>query len=194
MPSPLGHFLAGLAVGVAADPEPPPASQPFRRALTSFTLTCGVLAAAPDLDLIVPDAVIDNFHRSATHSFVAVALVFIVSVVVTGKVTPRANRWWYASAFAAAWSTHLLMDWLGADPSRPAGIQLLWPFSPEYFTSGIDFFPATERNIRQEDLFLVRNFKAAFVETVVGIPLVTLAWWTSRLRARLARRALADRV
>ncbi len=174
MPSPLGHFLAGLAVGIATDPEPPPTRRPLREHLTGFALACGALAAAPDLDLLLHKTLLGEFHRTATHSVTAVALVLIIGVLVTGKVTRRRSRWW-AVVFAAAWGTHLLMDWLGADPSRPPGQQLLWPFSDRYFISGIDFFPSTERNFHGEK-FLIRNMIAGVTELAVGIPLVALGW------------------
>jgi len=147
-----------------------------------------VLAAAPDLDLAVPHALIDHFHRTATHSLTAVALVFIVSLVVTGKVTAGSGRLRQALVFSGAWGTHLLMDWLGADPSVPSGIQLFWPFSPDFYMSGVTIFPAIERNI-QRSHFLVQNATAAVVEVAVGVPLVLLANWVSARRARPAEEA-----
>lgn len=183
MPSPLGHFLAGLSVGIAADPEAEPSTRPVRAYATRFALVCAALGMGPDLDLLMPDAVIYKFHRTATHSLFAVSVVFIVSMLVTGKVTSYARRVWWSTVFALSWGSHLLLDWLGTDPSRPAGIQLLWPFSTHFFISGVNFFPATER-FPNAPYFLLQNLTAAVVEICVGIPLVALAMYLSSRRGR----------
>lgn len=184
MPSPLGHSLAGLAVGIATDAETAPDRRPFRSHLTRYSLLTAFLAAAPDLDLLLHRRVIHDFHRTATHSFFAIAVVFIVMAFVTGQVTTRSRRWTDALFGALAWASHLLMDWLGADPSNPSGLQLLWPFSSRYFISGVNFFPATERNVHQS-FFLVQNMRAAVVELcVAGILLAVALYVNSRRGAR----------
>src|SRR4051794_39897525 len=74
MPSPIGHLIIGAAIGRAITPDKP-----------RMVAWCAVLAAAPDLDLLFPGT-----HRTVTHSVggvIAVAVVTIVSILVTGKVT-----------------------------------------------------------------------------------------------------------
>src|SRR4051812_4223296 len=74
MPSPIGHLITGAAIGRAITPDKP-----------RMVAWCAVLAAAPDLDLLFPGT-----HRTVTHSVgavIAVAVVTIVSILVTGKVT-----------------------------------------------------------------------------------------------------------
>lgn len=185
MPSPLGHTLAGLAVGIATDPKTAAGRRPFRAYLTSYAILCAFLAAAPDLDLLLHRRIIWNFHRTATHSLFAVAAVFIVTALVTGEVTRRPRRWINATTFALAWASHLLMDWLGADPSRPAGLQLLWPFSDAYFISGFDYFPATERDTKVAH-FLIQNARAATVEMLAGGVLLAIALYASSRRGAQA--------
>src|SRR5262245_8527125 len=106
MPSPIGHAIAGAAIGVAATPDNP-----------RVVATCAALGVAADLDLLFPAT-----HRTITHSVTAVAIVSIVAIVVTGKVistrrfAPRSMQARIVAACAIAYASHLLLDWLGADP------------------------------------------------------------------------------
>src|SRR6266705_1400032 len=92
MPSPIGHALAGVAVSWAGQRRPPTAdrrAEPYPRRTRSLNLTpmavvCAILAALPDIDLVLP-----GFHRTYTHSVTAVIVVTIVAAAMTGKVT----RW-----------------------------------------------------------------------------------------------------
>jgi membrane-bound metal-dependent hydrolase YbcI (DUF457 family) len=194
MPSPIGHLLAGLTVGWLTEPrtqEVPTAGtgddatprtaegltthHSDARALTPFVLWCAVVAALPDVDLLVP-----QFHRTATHSLTATLLILIITLAVTGKVT-GAPAWRLAFALAGAHATHLLLDWLGADPSPPRGFELLWPFSGRFFISGLDLFPGTERRIASR-AFVAVNLRAAIVELAVLGPCAVVAWWVRRKR------------
>src|SRR4051812_22949276 len=136
MPSPIGHALAGAAIGLAGAPR--------RRALAPI---CAAIAAAPDLDLLIPHG-----HRMATHSLTAVAVLFIVAILVTGQVTGKI-AWRVAAVCTAAYASHLLLDWLAADPNPPRGVQLLWPFSQRWFISGLELFRGTARR----NLFTARS-------------------------------------
>src|SRR5262245_22500904 len=148
MPSPIGHAIAGAAIGVAATPDNP-----------RVVATCAALGVAADLDLLFPAT-----HRTITHSVTAVAIVSIVAIVVTGKVistrrfaprsmqaistrrfAPRSMQARIVAACAIAYVSHLLLDWLGADPVPPRGLQILWPFSEHWFISDWDVFRGTTR-------------------------------------------------
>jgi membrane-bound metal-dependent hydrolase YbcI (DUF457 family) len=128
MPSPVGHALAGATIAWGITPGRP-----------LVALVCAGLAAAPDLDLVVPQG-----HRMASHSVAAVAVVTIVTIMVTRQVTSR-RCWPVVVACAAAYSSHLLLDWLAIDPSPPRGLQLLWPFTDRWYISGLDLFHGTAR-------------------------------------------------
>ena len=178
VPSPIGHVLAGLSVGWLSEPAPQGLRRPDTPvALTPFTLWCAAAAALPDADLLVT-----HFHRSATHSLTATALVLIVAAVVTGKVT-RPSRWTFVGALGLAHATHLLLDWLGTDRFPPPGIQLLWPFSRDFFISHVDLFPPVERRIFRPEAFRV-TAAAALVELAVLGPLALAALWVRRRRVR----------
>ena len=178
MPSPIGHALAGCAVVWGADlidrrPSP-----------SRLTATCAVLATVPDLDLFV-----SHTHRSATHSLTAVLLVLIIAAAVTGKVT----RWRVALICAAAYGTHLLLDWLAADHSAPAGIQLFWPFSRRFFISGWELFDQTERRHLFAPATIDQNAREIAKELALLAPIAFGLWLIrvktlARLPSELARR------
>lgn len=161
MPSPVGHVLGGLATAFTADI----ASR--RRTSDRLLLTCGALAAIPDIDLLVR-----RYHRTATHSVTAVATVFIITAVVTGRVT----RWRTAALCALAYGSHLLLDWLGADHHPPPGIQALWPFSPRWFISGAGLFRETSRLHLFTWATTLQNARTVLQEIVILLPIVAALW------------------
>ena len=118
MASPIGHALAGIAVAWGADLVPgnrawriaPPSASWYERAGNGLTLACAVLAAAPDLDLLF-----GRFHRTMTHSLLSVAVVAAVAGLVAVRARLPVTR--VVLMCAAAWATHLLLDWLAVDES-----------------------------------------------------------------------------
>jgi inner membrane protein len=195
MPSPVGHALAGVAVAWAADLAPgrrawrttDPAASLFARAGGTLTLVCGALAVAPDLDLLFLSR-----HRAITHSLGAVIVTFIVATAVTGWVTrlpspglPEAGLDPQRSGLpvlriglmcAAAYGSHLFLDWLSVDTTRPYGLQALWPFSDAWYISGLDLFPGTERR----DILSLAAFRTNLIaisrEAAVLLPVLGLLW------------------
>jgi membrane-bound metal-dependent hydrolase YbcI (DUF457 family) len=172
MPSPIGHAVAGCAVVWAAD------LIDRRPSSARLALAGAVLATTPDLDLLFA-----HFHRSATHSAVAVVLVFSIAAAVTGKVT----RWRTAAICAAAYATHLLLDWLATDRFAPAGIQIWWPFAPRFYLSGWDIFDQTERLHPFAPATIDQNARAVAKEIAYLAP-IAAALWLIRIRT-LRRRA-----
>jgi len=182
VPSPIGHALGGVAVAWAAD-RVPPTDLPTRTS-TALTLVCAVLAVSPDLDLVY-----QPFHRTATHSVTAVVLVTIIAAAVTGRVKGRTD-WRAALLCGLAYASHLLLDWLGADPTPPHGLQLLWPFSHSWFIAPWTIFPGTERRTIFSAAALLANLRAVVTEMVLLGPLVI---WLGVRRSRTARRAPSSR-
>lgn len=195
MPSPLGHALAGLAVAFVSRPDSA-AVRPATTGKTQFEpnratptrlrsvvhavwFWCALIAALPDIDLIIPQA-----HRSATHSVTATVLIFIVTALVTGKVTRR-PAWALASMLAAAHASHLLLDWLGTDRFPPFGLQLFWPFSDRFYISGLDVFPPVERRLLRPEAISV-NARAAIAEMLIIGSITLMSWVTARMRSRRA--------
>ena len=177
MPSPIGHAIAGAAVAWGGDALAPLSTN--RASSTRLVATCAALAAVADLDLIIP-----RYHRSYSHSVIAVLLVFIVAARVTGEVQ---RRWRTAILCAAAYASHLVLDWLGADTLPPFGLQALWPFSTHFFISGFGVFAEVERRHPFALATIAQNLRAAAQEVAVVAPLA-FALWAVRGEV-LARRA-----
>ncbi|MDO8795280.1 MAG: metal-dependent hydrolase [Vicinamibacterales bacterium] len=189
MASPIGHALAGIAVAWGADLVPgirswrtaPSSASWYERAGAGLTLTCAVLAAAPDLDLFF-----GRFHRTVTHSLISVAVVAGVAALVAARARlPRLARGAMTRIVimcAGAWATHLLLDWLTADRSTPRGIQLLWPFEGRWFISGWDIFPGSERRQLFSAATMRRNVEAIVQDVAILMPIV-VALWLVRVKA-----------
>ena len=89
MPSPIGHSLAGLAIGLAIEPVLPASATTTTRYLSKFALMGALVAAMPDTDLVYSE-----IHRGVSHSIGASILLMIIAGVVTGWVTGRVQWRW----------------------------------------------------------------------------------------------------
>jgi membrane-bound metal-dependent hydrolase YbcI (DUF457 family) len=182
MPSPIGHALAGVAVAWTADlvsgdrnwRAAPVSGTWYQRAGGGLTLICAALGAAPDLDLAFAA------HRTMTHSFTAVMAVAVVAAAIAaGAGRPIAR---VTLTCAAAYGSHLLLDWLGADFYPPRGLQLLWPFSDEWYISGLDIFRQTARLRIFTRGPMLTNVRAIVQELAILGPIVA-ALWLVRVKA-----------
>lgn len=176
MPSPIGHVLAGLTIALSANQR-----RVWNRAWAKVAVVCAVLAAAPDLDLLFPRG-----HRTMTHSFFAVGLVFVIALAVTA----RAGRphWRVTVACTLAYATHLLTDYFGADYGTPSGLQLFWPWNAAYFRSEWSIFRTTERHDPLSSFAIKVNAAALAQEILVVGPILLLAWWRRRRLGATQRR------
>jgi inner membrane protein len=165
MPSPIGHALAGLAVGWAVAA---PGASPRRAAAP---MLCAAIAAAPDLDLLL------GIHRMYFHSLGAVFVVLLVARVALGP-----GQWRLSVAIAAAWGSHLFLDWLGNDTSAPYGLMALWPFSDAYYQSSLKIFDAVSRRYWLPQEFVWHNVAAAAKEIVIVGPFALAAFALARWR------------
>ena len=157
MPSPLGHALGAAAAGWAVD-RPRPS---LRR-----TILLVAVGLAPDLDLLF------GTHSTYTHSVGAVALVTAIAWFVTRDARLTA-------AVAAAWASHLLLDWLGSDTRDPIGIMALWPLSTEHYQSDLYLFDAISRRYWMPEQFIWGNLRAAAREVAILLPVLGGAYWVS---------------
>src|SRR5688572_27584944 len=136
MPTPMGHAIGGLAVAWLV--------QSINRRLRSansiaggtLPIACGVMAMVPDVDLLI------SSHRTVTHSIGAVVVVGMATWLILRR-SPHAAGWIFA--LTAAYGSHVLLDWLGKDSSRPVGLMVLWPFSSRFYISGLDLFREVSR-------------------------------------------------
>lgn len=169
MPTPLGHAVGGVAAALLVNAGARRPGLPPR-----VVLTCAAIAIAPDFDLLA------GSHRTYTHSIGGVVLTGVVAwLVVRRRVgTPLAT----AIAIAAAHASHLFLDWLGKDTSRPPGLTILWPFSPEFYMSGLDLFGEVSRRYWLFNEFILGNLAAVAWEMLVLVPVLLVAWvvWSGR--------------
>lgn len=175
MPSPIGHALGGIAAGAAVSGR-----------VGWGSLVCfAALGVMPDADFLLPIP-----HRGPTHSLGSALLVFLVAWPTL--------TWWrpagwkgisavrLALAIAAAWGSHTLLDWLGADSSTPRGVMALWPLTTTYFVSGYDVFHNVSRRYWLPE-FWRHNLVAAVREVVILAPMAVATHWLARRTRRATR-------
>ena len=165
MPTPIGHALGGLIVGLVL----PDRTRP-QRALTPLAGRLAVYAVAaclPDIDFFW------GRHNMETHSIgfaVAVGLV-----VLAWK-----RNLMLASGATLAVCTHVLFDWLGSDDVPPLGVMALWPLTSRFYFADAFVFEAISRRYWLPG-FVTHNLLAVLREIAILGPIAAVAW---RLRRR----------
>ena len=170
MPSPIGHALGGIAAGWLLQPESPGRSS---RSSRTATIAFAALGMAPDLDLLLGP------HRGPSHSVGAAALIGLVAWMAF-RASPGAAR--LGLACAAAYGSHVLLDWLGSDSSPPHGLVALWPFSAAHYQAPWQVFLSVSRRIHRPELFWIPNLVALGLELLILVPAVSLAAYIRRAR------------
>ncbi len=100
--------------------------------LTPLTIACAVLAISPDFDSLF------HTHRTYSHSLGAAGIVWLLVALVAWRLRLPVVR--VATVCAAAYATHVLLDWLGRDDSVAGGLMVLWPLSTHFYSSGANLF------------------------------------------------------
>lgn len=160
MPSPVGHALGGLLVGLGALPQ---RDRTFMRDLG----ICTVAACLPDADFLW------GRHAMETHSLGAAAIAGVVMFALTRRAD-------LALACALAWCSHVLFDWLGSDDYPPIGVMALWPFTDNFYFAHAYVFEAISRRYHLPN-FWEHNIWAVIKEVLIlAPPLAALAWWRRR--------------
>ena len=176
MPSPLGHALAGLTVHALAARRP---GQLFE--VRRVALTVGA-ALVPDLDLLLRFVDGRNHHQAQSHSLGCALLAgLVVWGVATWRRWPRPLGW--AAVVGLAWTSHVLLDYLGSDTHPPIGLMALWPASSGFFKFPWPVFMDIGRTLEWETIR--HNAVAVAWETILLVPPLLLAW---RHRLREAER------
>ena len=80
----------------------------------------GLLGVIPDVDFLF------GVHSTYTHSAGTITVVGLAG----SQFGLRSGV-----AAAAAYGSHVALDWLGSDTVAPIGIMALWPLSSEFFLS-----------------------------------------------------------
>ena len=139
------------------------------------TLVLVFLATAPDLDLALRLLDGANHHRGPSHSLGA-ALLAGVGVLALRRL--GVSRLPGAIAAAAAWGSHVVLDYFGLDTTPPIGLMALWPWSGGFFASPVSIFYDVPRSFSLRAMR--HNALAVFIEALVLLPLVWLAWGRPR--------------
>lgn len=173
MPSPVGHALAGIAAGylVAGSGAPGRREGSLLTALvqTSRSGRCfgfGLLGMLPDVDFMF------GSHSTFTHSVGAVVVAGFGGAVLATR-THRGVRMRYGVAVAAAYGSHVLLDWLGTDDTPPLGVMALWPFSSRFFLSGREWFLGVCRQYDELSCWLHNAQGVAWESLALGLLAVT---------------------
>jgi membrane-bound metal-dependent hydrolase YbcI (DUF457 family) len=168
MPSPLGHVLGGLIVGLAAQRRAP-IKPPFRE-----LALCAAAACAPDIDFLW------GRHSMETHSVGFAAAAGLVAWFVARSRGHATQNGWGATrlAFAvtAAVLSHVLFDWLGSDDNPPVGVMALWPLSDRFYFADAYVFATITRRYWMAG-FVAHNLWAVAREILLLGPMVALLWW-----------------
>ena len=184
MPSPIGHALGGMIVGLLVQQaeEGPTHAGPETPSWTrrlSLPPLFGAVACLPDLDFLW------GRHNFETHSLGAAVAAGLLVLAWN-----RGRHWPLALAVAAAWSTHVAFDWLGSDDSAPIGVMALWPFSQSFYFADAWVFDAISRRPWRDD-FWSQNIIAVLKEIALLAPPAVALAWSRRSRASFARRSSA---
>ena len=181
MCSPVGHSIAALAVGCGATQS---------RLTWQFVLFCLVSGNAPDLDMLIGWAAgdINGYHHLGSHSlFAAMLYGMLVYAVISLLTRDTGIRMRYATSGFLIWVSHVVLDMLSEDHSEPVGMQLLWPFSQEFFAFPFSPFPAFHHDTIGGDmagmiigLLSMDNAVTVFHEVMILGPLLLLVLWARR--------------
>jgi membrane-bound metal-dependent hydrolase YbcI (DUF457 family) len=171
MPTPVGHALGGLASGWLVQSFSRPSGEREVVSKRGLAVACAVVGVIPDIDLLL------GSHRTYTHSIAAVAAAAFVAWIIARR-SPYALT--VTAAVAAAYGSHLLLDWLGKDSSHPIGLMVWWPFSSRFYASGVDLFKEVSRRYWNQSEFVFGNLRSVGWELLILGPVAAAAWTLHR--------------
>jgi hypothetical protein len=136
---------------------------------------------APDIDLVF------GAHSGPTHSVGATVLIAAAALLLRHRIRglPGAadlRPAVFVLACAAAYSSHVLLDWLATDSRPPIGIMALWPVSREHYESDWHIFMAISRRYHQGWTFIRHNALALAWEMILLLPALLLVMTFRRRR------------
>jgi membrane-bound metal-dependent hydrolase YbcI (DUF457 family) len=169
MPSPAAHSFIGLGIGILRFiPDVSGFKDLFKKIIQyRWELCfCILLANIADIDYIfgIPVGDMNYYHHTVTHTLVW-AIVTVTAVWACGW--PEFSWRGYLFVFALVVS-HLLLDIMTADYSKPYGIMFLWPVSLKYWHSSWQLFPASAKSTFN-DLISIHNLQVILAETGVSL-------------------------
>ena len=163
MPTPIGHALGGVVVGLLAAGPPPRRTRVPDASYRWLLITVAAAACLPDVDFMW------GRHNMETHSIGFAA-------VVGGAVYLWQRSVRFGVACAGAVLSHVLFDWLGSEDSPPLGVMALWPLSSSFYFAHAYVFEAISRRYWLPN-FVPHNLLAVGRELAIVGPLVAVLWW-----------------
>lgn len=96
-------------------------------------------AILPDIDYLVQWTILPGFHRTATHSLLALLTVFIISIIIfkilsKNNIINKNKSNLYIFLITFGFFTHLLLDF---SAGGRAGIPIFWPNTDFYGINGV---------------------------------------------------------
>lgn len=160
------------------------AVRPVERHRVGLLLAAVALANAPDLDF-VPGLLAGapaEFHRGSTHTAVAALLVAGGAGFLGWWRRPGGyGAAWCAGFAAAAYGSHLLVDFMTVDAVAPYGAPFLWPATERFFHAGSAWFT---------EIVIDPRSRLGFVRSLVT-PAAVAAWMEEVLRLGVVVAAVA---
>ena len=180
MASPVAHALGAYACLVTLRPEVVADPRKHKIAIAA----AAILGPLADADFFVARFTVNPAfqHHYFTHSIPFLCVFFLFCYLLLRIF--RADALNLAMLGAAAYSTHLLLDYFTQDGSYPYGIPLLWPFTDHHFLAPVELFRSIHRG-SWRTLFGLTNVKAAACEIALLAPAAFLAWYRARRLSRL---------
>jgi membrane-bound metal-dependent hydrolase YbcI (DUF457 family) len=172
MPSPVGHTLAAYAAMLVLDAGLITSRYKMNLAIGAAFIF-GTLA---DADFVVAQFTTIPYlrHHYFSHSIpFAAALTLLIWALL--KLFRFQNAKKISIVLGVAYGTHLLLDYLAEDGSKPYGIPLLWPFSHHHFIAPVNIFFSIHRG-ELGAIFSLHNLAAILIEIAVMAPVAALAF------------------
>ena len=196
MPSPVGHALGGLIIGLALG-HPPALSERQRVDGSSVNRRPATGHRPPSPGDLRPDSTSvptpppsprdlrpwrtsvplisavaaclpDLDFLWGRHNMETHSLGFALLVGVVVYAWQRSTR--VAIACAVAVASHVLFDWLGSDDTPPLGVMALWPFSNAFYFANAFVFEAISRRYWLPNFF-THNLLAVAREVAILLPI-----------------------
>lgn len=197
MATPVGHALAGYAIGRMGLSDALGSSR-------GMLILCMILAISPDFDFLPGMAWGQPalYHQGLSHSLGFALAVSGLTLLCLQRTIRRPVATW--GVLFAAYSSHLLIDLFGPDGRPPLGIPLFWPLVEDHYMApvtvllGMQHVDSTSATTAEWIRGIIdwHNVKAILVESAVVAPLVLTGELRQRRvckRVRAARAAKESR-
>ena len=186
MASPIAHSFAGFWTFVWQRGHFKPE---FRSSWRRYLRPLGVLiflASAPDLDLLLGNAM----HHGFTHSITAAVLVSLALTWIW-RIAP--GFWRSAFVYFTAYGSHLLIDFFTGTKigwtNSGYGMPLFWPWQRTFSSPLILIFGVRHKDFAA--LFSLDNVWSCAYEALVfgAITLIASVLWKRKLKSQISKKA-----